>query len=285
MPISADNRRRAGHKKCSLTSLPITPPLTPPQGHNFRLLRGGGGGSTCHAVPRRRFTKSVHCAQLSLSKTLGCSIPPGCAFASLAAPAAHRQHHLHHPHQRLPMMRMMQVMLGMLPILVKEMKGGKGERISTAKGGERSQGGKGEDLGKKCLKGERGSLGGKGKSFSGGTGPKGQSGDRISIGKGGKRLWEVEILGAKGLRRETGERILSGKGGKRSYGGKGRRTRGKGLREERGGKDLWEEKGEELRVGKGLRKERGEINDLNKELGGGGKILGRKGRRSGAKRP
>ena len=51
---------------------------------------------------------------------------------------------------------MMQVMLGMLPMLVKEMKGGKGERISTAKGGERSQRGKGEDLGKKCLEGERG---------------------------------------------------------------------------------------------------------------------------------
>ena len=69
---------------------------------------------------------------------------------------------------------MIQVMLGMLPMLVKEMKGGKGERISTAKGG-------GKDL-----REERG----KGKSFSGGTGPKGQSGDRISIGKGGKRLWE-----------------------------------------------------------------------------------------------
>ena len=34
--------------------------------------------------------------------------------------------------------------------------GGKGERISTAKGGGRSQGGQGEDLGNKCLKGERG---------------------------------------------------------------------------------------------------------------------------------
>ena len=52
---------------------------------------------------------------------------------------------------------MMQVMLGMLHMLVKEhleMKGGKG--ISTGKGGERSQGGKGEDLRKKCLRGERG---------------------------------------------------------------------------------------------------------------------------------
>ena len=87
---------------------------------------------------------------------------------------------------------MMQVMLGMLPMLVKEMKGGKGERISTAKGGERSQGGKGEDLRKKCLKGERGEkiFGRKREIFLGGTGPKGQWGDRISNGKGGKRLWE-----------------------------------------------------------------------------------------------
>ena len=65
-------------------------------------------------------------------------------------------------------------------MLVKEMKGGKGERISTAKGGERSQGGQGEDLGKKCLKGERGEniFGRKREIFLGGT------------GKGGKRLWE-----------------------------------------------------------------------------------------------
>ena len=94
-------------QKMLLTSLPVTPPLTPPQGHHFRLLRGGGG-----SVIRR------------------------CAFASLAAPAEHRQHHLHHPHQRLPRMRMMQVMLGMLPML--EMKEGKGERISTGKGGKGS---------------------------------------------------------------------------------------------------------------------------------------------------
>ena len=83
-----------------------------------RLLRGGG--STYHAVIRRRFTKSVHCAGLRNSvcqKHWGVRFP-GCTFASLAAPAAHRQHHLHHPHQRLPRMRMMQVMLGMLPMLV-----------------------------------------------------------------------------------------------------------------------------------------------------------------------
>ena len=29
-----------------LTSLPVTPPLTPPQGQHFRLLRGGGGPRT-----------------------------------------------------------------------------------------------------------------------------------------------------------------------------------------------------------------------------------------------
>ena len=85
----------------------------------------------------------------------------------------------------------MQVMLGMLPMLVKEhleMKGGKGgERISTGKGGERSPGEKGEDLGKKCLRGERGEKI-FGKSFSGGTGPRGPWGDRISNGKRGKRL-------------------------------------------------------------------------------------------------
>ena len=68
---------------------------------------------------------------------------------------------------------MMQVMLGMLPMLVKEMKGGRGERISTAKGGERSQGGKGEDLGKKCLKEERGEkiFGRKREIFLGGNRP------------------------------------------------------------------------------------------------------------------
>ena len=68
---------------------------------------------------------------------------------------------------------MMQVMLGMLPMLVEEMKGGKGARIPTAKGGERSQGGKGEDLGKKCLKGERGEkiFGRKMEIFLGGNRP------------------------------------------------------------------------------------------------------------------
>ena len=55
------------------------------------------------------------------------------------------------------------------------MKGGKGERISTAKGGERSQGGKGEDLGKKCLKGER-----REKIF----------GRKREIFLGGDKLWE-----------------------------------------------------------------------------------------------
>ena len=131
-----------------LTSLPVTPPLTPPQGQHFRLLRGG-------STYQRRFTKSVRC---QFVKNIGVFDSP--------RPAAHRQHRLHHPHQRLPRMRMMQVMLGMLPMLVKEMKGGKGERISTAKGGERSQGGKGEDLGKKCK-----IFGRKREIFLGGTRP------------------------------------------------------------------------------------------------------------------
>ena len=66
----------------------------------------------------------------------------------------------------------------------------------------------------------------------------------------------MEILGEKAFRGETGGRILSGKGGKR------RRSQGKGLRGERG---------KRISAGQGG--------------GGGGKILGRKGRRSGAKRP
>ena len=87
--ISADNRQRVGHKKCSLPLylLPLPEPF--PRGSI------GGGHEIC------------------LSKTLGCSITPASAFASLVAPAEHRQHHLHHPHQRLPRTRMMQVMLGM----------------------------------------------------------------------------------------------------------------------------------------------------------------------------
>ena len=60
--------------------------------------------------------------------------------------------------------------------------------LNSESGGKIS--GKGEDLGQKCPKRERGE-----KIF-------------------GKR--RVEILGGKGLRGETGERILSGKGGKRS---------------------------------------------------------------------
>ena len=115
----------------------------------------------------------------------------------------------------------MQVMLGMLPMLVKEMKGGKGERISTAKGGQRSQGGKGEDLGKKCLKRERGEkiFGRKKENLSRGKQAlRGNRGTGSQSGKGEKDFGKrrVEFLGGKGLRGETGERILSGKGGKRS---------------------------------------------------------------------
>ena len=146
-----------------LTSLPVTPPLTPP--------------------PRT--------TQLSLSKTLGCSIPPGCAFASLAVPVAHRQHHLHQPHQRLPRMRMMQVMLGMLPMLVKEMKGGKGKGSQQRKGGKDLREAREKIWGKNALRGKGGkrSLGGKWRSFSGGTGPKGQWEEREKIwGKNALRV-------------------------------------------------------------------------------------------------
>ena len=68
---------------------------------------------------------------------------------------------------------MMQVMLGMLPMLVKEMKGGKGGNDLNSERGGRSQGGKGEDLGKKCLKGERGEkiFGRKREIFLGGNRP------------------------------------------------------------------------------------------------------------------
>ena len=70
--------------------------------------------------------------------------------------------------------------------------------MERGKGSQQRKGGK--DLreerekiwGKNALRGKGGkrSLGGNGKSFSGGTGPKGQSGDRISIGKERKSLWE-----------------------------------------------------------------------------------------------
>ena len=94
--ISADNRRRVGHKKCSLPLYLIPRPVSD--------YCRGGGGSTYHAVIPRCSTKSF---------LLG-------AESRIAPPGQHRQHHLHHPHQRLPRMRMMQVMLGILPMLVKE---------------------------------------------------------------------------------------------------------------------------------------------------------------------
>ena len=66
------------------------------------------------------------------------------------------------------------------------------------------------------------SLGGKGKSFSGGKGPRGEWGERISNGKGGERSQggKGEDLGKKGLRGESGEKIFGRKreiflGGKR----------------------------------------------------------------------
>ena len=122
----------------------------------------------------------------------------------------------------------MQVMLGMLPMLVKEMKGGKGERISTAKGGERSQGGKGEDLGKKCLQGER-----EEKIF----------GRKRDIFLGGNRPYGA--MGGQDLKRERGKKTL-GREGWRSWGEKALGGNG--------GKD----KGDELGVRKGLRGDRGE---------------------------
>ena len=116
----------------------------------------------------------------------------------------------------------MQVMLGMLPMLVKEMKGGKGERISTAKGSRRRSGGKGG----KDLWEEKRSLS-RGEQANGGTGSQTGKGEKDF----GKR--RVESLGGKGLRWETGEkgdelREKEGrKGGERSLGGKGRRTEGR----------------------------------------------------------
>ena len=66
----------------------------------------------------------------------------------------------------------------------------------------------------------------------------------------------------------TGEKIGGGGGvrerswGTKASGGK----EGKGCQP--GGKDLCEEKGRRSQGGKGLRRKRGEINDLNRELGG-----------------
>ena len=76
---------------------------------------------------------------------------------------------------------------------------------------------------------------------------------------------------AKGLREEKGEDLRGGK----ALGGKG----GKGSEQGKGGKDLRKKK---RSGGKGLRGERGEMISTGK---GVEKILGRKGRRSGEKRP
>ena len=103
-----------------------------------------------------------------------------------------------------------------------------------------------------------------------------RKGERISTGKGSKILGRKreKISGGERPMGGKGEKILGRKGCKRSQGG------GKGLRGERGGRistgkggeDLREEKGEDLRGGKGLRGERGG-KDLNREGGGGGKNL------------
>ena len=86
-----------------------------------------------------------------------------------------------------------------------------------------------------------------------------------------KRERGEQTLGREGWR-SWGEKPLGGKRGKGSLAGKGGKDLGEAKGDElrKGGKDLWEEKGEELRVGKGLRRKRMEINDLNRELGGGG---------------
>ena len=55
-----------------LTSLPVTPPLS------------GGGGSTYHAVIRRRFTKSVHCAG-QFVKNIGVFDSPRVRFRILSS--------------------------------------------------------------------------------------------------------------------------------------------------------------------------------------------------------
>ena len=69
---------------------------------------------------------------------------------------------------------------------------GKGRNDLNRGGGKDLREDREKIWGQNALRGKGGkrSLGGKGKSFSGGTGPKGQWGDRISNGKGGNRLWE-----------------------------------------------------------------------------------------------
>ena len=61
--------------------------------------------------------------------------------------------------------------------------------------GERSQGGNGEDLGKKCLRGEREEkiFGRKMEIFLGDR-PQGAMGGQDLNGKGGKRLWEEKAI-------------------------------------------------------------------------------------------
>ena len=67
-----------------LTSLLVTPPLTPPQGHGF-------------AVIPRRSTKSflLGAVRTQLHKNSGVFDPSGFVFASLASPGQHRQQDAH----------------------------------------------------------------------------------------------------------------------------------------------------------------------------------------------
>ena len=66
-------------------------------------------------------------------------------------------------------------------------RGERGERISTRKGAERSQGGKEKDpREEKAVGGKVGEREEKGEDLRGGKGLRGERGERISTGRGGK---------------------------------------------------------------------------------------------------
>ena len=195
---SADNRRRVGHKKCSQP-----------------LYLSRGGVSTYHAVIGRRFTKSVHWLKnigVFDSSRVRFRILGSSSGTSPASPASSASAHAKDADDASH--------AGDAARAVKEhleMKGERGERISTGKGEKDLREEREKIWGKNALGGKGGkrSLGGKRKSFSGGTGPRGQWGDRISNGKGEKDFGK-RILGGKGFRGETGGKDLIKKGGKSS---------------------------------------------------------------------
>ena len=124
-----------------LTSLPVTPPYPSP---------GYCGVATYHAVIRRRFSKSQFVKNIGvfdspwvrfciLSSSSGTS--PASPASSASAPAKDADDAND---------------AGDVAHAGEGTSGNEGERISTGKGGERSQGGKGEDLGNKCLWGGKG---------------------------------------------------------------------------------------------------------------------------------